>query len=158
MKVLCKTNELSELLLTGIHRSYFEAKFGPKTPPVWNAEIGREYTVYAVSIHRGYPFYFVASSDRRQPFRQIPSLCFEIIDPRPSRYWRFETRVVSSRGDQTFSTTLAFNEWFEPMFLANLVDGHEIEHRAMQNIANLMDSEFDIAKTPPPRDQDRATD
>lgn len=143
MRVVCKSNELSELLLTGIHRAYFEARFGPKIPPVWEAEIGRDYTVYAVSIHRGYPFYFVASSDPWQPFRQIPSLCFEIVDARPSRYWRFETRVVEVHGDQTFSTTLAFKEWFDPMFLSNLVDGNEVEAGVMRDIASLMDSEFD---------------
>ncbi len=142
MRVICKSNELSDLLLTGIHRTYFESRFGPETPPVWQAEIGREYTVYAVSIHRGYPFYFVASSDSWQPFQTIPSLCFEIVDPRLSTYWLFKTRVVEYRGDQTFSTTLAFKEWFEPMFLSNLVDGYETEGRVMRTIANLMDAEF----------------
>ena len=143
MKVACKSNALSELLLTPYHRSYFETNFGPAAPPVWSAEIGREYTVYAVSIHRGYPFYFVAPATPRQRYQRIPSLCFEIIDPRPSRYWRIEMRVVSSGSDQIFATTMAFKEWFEPMFLSDLVDGREPELRAMEKIAKLMDCEFD---------------
>lgn len=142
MKVKCTSNRLSELLLTGFHRTQLAAQFGPSTPPVWEAAPGKEYTVYAVTIRRGCPFYFVAGTDIYQSYQSIPAVCFDVMDARLSRYWRIETRVVEHGRDQLLHTTLAFREWFEPMFLANLVDGRPHEVERMRTIAAEMDQEF----------------
>ena len=101
-----------------------------------------EYTVYAVTIRRGCPFYFVAGTDIYDPYKTIPSVCFEVLDARLSRYWRIETDIVAHGRDQVLHTTLAFPEWFEPMFLVNLIDGRPDEVERMRNIAAEMDQEF----------------
>lgn len=142
MKVKCTSNHLSEILLTGFHRDQLAAQFSVSTPPVWEAAPGREYTVYAVTIRRGCPFYFVAGTDFYQPFKTIPSICFKVLDTRLSRYWRIETGLVQHGRDQVFHTTLAFREWFEPMFLGNLADGRPDEVERMRTIAAEMDQEF----------------
>lgn len=142
MRVKCTSNRLSELLLTGFHREQLAAQFGRGAEPQWQAAPGKEYTVYAITIRRGCPFYFVAGSDFYQPYETIPSLCFEVLDARLSRYWRIKTRVVEHRRDRVLHTTLAFREWFEPMFLTNLVEGRPAEVERMRNIAAEMDQEF----------------
>ncbi len=142
MRVKCTSNRLSDLLLTGFHREQLAAQFHPSMEPMWTAKPGKEYTVYAVTIHRGCPFYFVAGTDFYQPYKSIPSVCFEVLDARMSRYWRIEPRIVEYRGNQVLCTTLAFREWFEPMFLINLVEGQRTEVERMRNIAFEMDQEF----------------
>ena len=143
MKVFCRTNELAELHLSAYHRSFFE-RYLQIDRPVWNAEVGVEYTVYAISIIRACPFYCVnvprGWGDR---WGRIPSVCFDIIDPRPSRYWRFDTRVVRSAENEAFLTTLAISEWInEPMFLQNLVESREREVSIMAAATTNMDAEF----------------
>ena len=145
MKVICTRNELSDSLLTPLHREYFERHFGPQAPPRWNAEVGRTYTVYGVRIVRGYPFYFVEREGRTpQDWGYIPSVCFDVTDDRPSGLWRLESRIVTDHsGNQIFVTVLAIPEWLnEPSFAANLVDGYAREVEIMRRAAALMDDEW----------------
>ena len=102
------------------------------------------YTVYAVTIIRGCPFYCVSvPMGWGNRWGRIPSVCFETIDPRPSRYWHFETKVVRSAGNEVFHTTLAIPEWInEPAFLLNLVEDREREVSIMAEAVMRMDSEF----------------
>lgn len=143
MKVICRANELADLYLSAYHRAFFE-RYLRKDHPVWEAEIGVEYTVYAISIIRACPFYCVnvprGWGDR---WGRIPSVCFDIIDPRPSRYWHFDTRVAATGDSEVFVTTLAIPEWInEPMFLQNLVEDRPREVSIMAEAAMRMDSEF----------------
>ena len=143
MKVVCRTNALAELAFSAYHRAFFENHL-QKDRPVWNAEVGVAYTVYAISIIRGYPFYCVnvprGWGDR---WGSIPSVCFDIIDPRPSRYWYFDTRIARSGNNEVFSSTLAIPEWInEPSFLANLVEDSEREVAIMAAATALMDAEY----------------
>ena len=149
MKVKCTSNHLSDILLTGYHRDQLASWFLGSTPPAWEAKPGADYTVYAIAIHRGCPFYFVAGTDIYQAYQFIPSICFEVLDPRLSSYWRIETRVMPYRGGEVFSTTLAFKEWWEPMFLDNLFDWRSDEVERMRSIAAEMDIEF--GRYPPDR-------
>jgi hypothetical protein len=144
MKVVCHTNALAELYLTPYHRTVLE-RYVDKARPVWNAEIGTEYTVYAVSIYRACPFYCVnvprGWGDR---WGQIPSICFDIIDPRPSQFWHFEAKVIRSGGNEVFSSRLAIPEWInEPRFLEYLVDDREREVAIFAAATAKMDAEFE---------------
>ena len=143
MKVFCRTNEPAELHLSAYHRSFFE-RYLQKDRPVCNAEVGAEYTVYAISIIRACPFYCVnVPRGWGGRWGRVPSVCFETIDPRPSRCWHFDTRVVQAPGNEVFHTTLAISEWIdEPMFLQNLVESHEREVSIMAAAAAVMDAEF----------------
>ena len=143
MKVLCRTNELAELHLSAYHRSFFE-RYLQNDHPVWNAEVGTEYTVYAISIIRACPFYCVnVPRGWGGRWGRIPSVCFDIIDPRPSQYWQFGTRVVRSGDNEVFHTTLAIPEWInEPMFLQNLVESNAREVSIMAAASAKMDAEF----------------
>lgn len=148
MKVVCTHNDLSEMLLTGIHRDYFESKFGPKMRPIWQAEPGKTYTVYGISILRGYPFYWLALQVERYgrrwvDWKQVPSICFDIVDGRPSSLWHFKSYISQHRSDQVFVTKLAIKEWFdEPTFLERLVEDQAREVGIMTQAAAFMDVEF----------------
>lgn len=145
MKVICTDNTLSDRLLTPVHRQYFESQFGSAFAPRWGAEAGQEYTVYGITIRRGYPFYFVERS-APVPFDWgfIPSICFEMIDDRPSSLWRFEARIVTDHADnQIFVSNLAIREWFDDRnFHLNLVEARAHEVTIMKRAAAFMNAEF----------------
>lgn len=150
MKVFCESNSLCDQLLTAHHRSFFESYFGPDGIR-WGAEPGRAYTVHAIHISRGYPFYWLRFREPRDrtgktwAWRQFPSLCFQTVDARPSKLWRVTTGVhTSARGDQYFFFRMCVQQWLdEPCFLERLVDRHAREHEIMMRLGDEMDGEFD---------------
>ena len=144
MKGVCTGNALSDLMLTSVHRSYFETLFGPTTPPVWNAEPGREYTVYGIRIIRGYPFYWVERCEKGViEWSYVPSVCFSILDNRPSSLWRIDTRIIEYQDSQIFRTLFAIREFLEePTFHSNLVESQPREVAIMRTAAAQMDAEF----------------
>lgn len=141
MKVICTGNALSDLLLTPIHRTILGLHFGPHTAPVWRAEPGQTYTVYGIHFVRGFPFYFIELE--RDHWTRVPSVCFEIVDSRPSRLWRLDSFVYTHGREQRLSTRLVIAIMLEePMFLQNLVDCRPREIALMREAATIMDTEF----------------
>ncbi len=149
MKAICRSNRLSELLLTGVHREQLELMFPAGAEPSWEAQPGRLYSVYALKIIRGCPFYFVQRTSRWPDellWGYIPSLCFEIIDDRPSSHWRFSSKVIefaTGWGRNEIIVTRLEPELFrEPHFLSNLVGMRKEDVAAMTTLAASMDVEF----------------
>ena len=141
MKVICTGNALSDLLLPPIHREILNFQFGPRTKPAWQAEPGRTYTVYGIHFVRGFPFYWI--EDGRDHWTRVPSVCFEIVDNRPSQLWRFDSFLYKYGREQVLATRLVIAVVLEePMFLENLVDYRPREVAMMREMAALMDAEF----------------
>jgi len=147
MKVRCVFNQLTDALLTPIHRSFFERYFADG--PQWDAPVGSEFVVHGIYIVRGYPFYCLrvperAGAGRAWRWRLFPSVCFETLDNRVSSHWRALTRISAPRaGEQYFITKFGIEPWLqEPEFWENLVDGRETEYVTMMKAGDIMDAEF----------------
>ena len=114
-----------------------------------SCHIGYETSVFAVVSFDGHQIYYI----RDQRFGDIthaPSICFEIIDARVSKYWSIKTRYVDVAGQfhplapRYSKTIMAIKEWIEePRFLEFYVDGKSREVGIMEEAANKMESEFD---------------
>ncbi len=149
LKILCRTNELSETLLTNFHRDVFRRHFG-RWPPRWSAQIGDEFVVHGVDIIKGCPFYWVRIPERHhplsKPFRweRYPGVCFDCLDDRPSRHWRMRTTIQRDGADQYFRTRLMIPSFFdEDAFMYRLLCGEDREYEIMSRGGDLMDAEFE---------------
>ncbi len=135
MIVRCVRTKISEFPFTSEeHLDYFRRRLrGSQVEKGFDDLIvGKEYVVYAITESRGYPFYFVETSDR--PFFDYhlePGPCFEIVDSTVSKYWHYNSDVYTSETvGEIFHSALAIKEWFKEFdFLHRLIDTkpHEIE-------------------------------
>lgn len=109
--------------------------------------LGFEANVYAISFRRDCTSYYI-----REPIydtiTHFPSVCFDIVDSRISKYWHVKNYLVpQSDGhfpkDAFEKTVFAIEEWIkEPRFLEFLVDDKEREVTIMNKMCKLMDEEF----------------
>lgn len=109
--------------------------------------LGYEANVYAISIRRDCTSFYI-----REPhydtITHFPSICFDIVDNRISKYWHLKSNIVPPRNgnfpEAAFERTVfAIKEWIEePRFLEYLVDDRERELSIMNAMAKLMDEEF----------------
>lgn len=139
---------MSETLLTDFHRYIFARTFG-RWAPRWMAQIGDECVVHGIEIVKGCPFYWVREAERphpdNKPFRwQIyPAVCFDVLDDRPSRYWRMRTTLERIGTDQYFRTQLMIQSFFQDEHFRNrLRRGEDREYAIMSHAGDLMDAEF----------------
>ncbi len=118
--------------------------YGGKNPFL---KLGYEANVYAMKI-RGECTSFYIMEPKFNTMTHFPSLCFEILDNRVSKYWHIDRDFVP-RGEGNFPrepfeiTVFAIREWIEePRFLEFLVDDRERELGIMNKMIELMDEEF----------------
>nr|BFD33036.1 hypothetical protein GTC16762_26540 [Pigmentibacter ruber] len=137
MKIKCIKNKLLE-----IPDSLIKEKIKEKIKIDENIslkfKIGKEYTVYGLLICDGILNYYICSNEGDEcPYSEY-SLFFEVIDNRPSKFWRFFYDINDS------SIMQIFKEWNEDIFFyGNLVDGDRKEVEIFKKYKKLMDDEFD---------------
>lgn len=95
MKVICKEVDPERFPVSEEHRAHFRRYFGRgvQNKVYKELRVGAEYQVYGLTISRGYTSYLVACDRAPSPWKYRPSLCFEVVDARPSRQWRFYERI-----------------------------------------------------------------
>ncbi len=137
MKIICRYNrglDLPEDCLYPSGGYIRDAEF--------HLEINKMYTVYALTIERGYIWYYIC--DESYTYYPIwkPSPLFDVIDGNISKYWIYNF----SRGDNLYETdvTFAFPEWTEDPYdyYDKLSDGEEKEVNIFNKYKALMDLEF----------------
>lgn len=139
MKVKCIANKGSFLpndLLT--HRSFFtkDTKFA--------LVCGKEYVVYAMTLHMGYVWYYICDGDFTYYPIWKPSPLFDVIDGRISRYWHYWTiRYPEGQSDLAY-VTWAYKEWARDLwnYYGALTDGEEQAVKIFKKYKSLMDLEF----------------
>jgi len=103
--------------------------------------VGQTYVVYAINVLAGFPYYYVRRGHRGDDWGFAPSLCFEMLDARPSRLWRCGVDYTRRK---TPKFLLAIKEWVEePSFFERLVDCRDRELRLMTDAAAFMDAEYE---------------
>ena len=131
MKILC-TNKNSELLSNDLIEDY--------PASTYRIIVGQQYLVYALTQLAGFPGYFICEkySDRYPLW--YPSIFFEIVYPKLSRYW-----IPSIKDDRKTQKRLflGFPEWAnDDYFYDGLVDGDGYESKTFNAYRQLMDLEF----------------
>ena len=103
-------------------------------------EKGKIYTVYALSFSENVPVYYICFfRDANFPFPVFFDF-FDILDPRPSRYWQWYNVTYESTG---VSPQLVYEEWGkDPLYYEHLLDGQQPEKRIFLKYKALMDVEF----------------
>ena len=143
----------SEILSVGDDAlTYYDSLHNLKAPsvrnPYWPNKIGYESHVYAIKIKGGHISYYVRDPLTGDIFHS-PAICYEVIDPRMSRYWHIKHGYVKPKGYSPLgsifpSTWIAIEEWIkEPRFLEFYVDGREREVSIMEAAAKKIEAEFD---------------
>ena len=109
--------------------------------------LGHEANVYAISIRRDCTSFYI-KEPHYNTVTHFPSICFDIIDKRISKYWQIKSNIVPPTNgnfpEPAFERTVfAIAEWIEePRFLEYLVDDKERELGIMNAMIKLMDEEF----------------
>ncbi|MDZ4869414.1 MAG: hypothetical protein SGI91_18990 [Alphaproteobacteria bacterium] len=141
MEVRCLTDNPEDFAIDWPFKNAFWNSPGMslETNTYQGLKIGRTYVVYAVMVLAGFPFYYVRKNLYRDHRGFAPSLCFEVIDDRPSRLWRYG---IDHSRRKTPVQLLAIKEWVEePLFWELLVDCREREVRLMREAIAFMDWE-----------------
>jgi len=131
MRVRCINDELSE-------KEIAASGFPPGT---WDVTIGKEYLVLGVTLFAG-----GENTPRGAAYKieadggtvySVPVPLFEIVDNRPSRYWR-----VGRRGP--FGLVLWPQEFFERYFFDDLSEGVPAALRTYDKVRDRLEQEFGI--------------
>ncbi|MEC4891712.1 MAG: hypothetical protein SAL07_00350 [Oscillatoria sp. PMC 1051.18] len=170
MKVRCLANK-SEFL----PKNYLDAVRGYTKELEFNLTLGREYVVYAIKSAREQVWYYIC--DDRYTYYPIPNPAplFEIVDNRPSQYWRFKANddsishpifkpetfsesflriIVGKRNSQGWllelkengSLEIAFAEWLDDRyFYDKLTDQEEKEVLIFERMKELIDAEANFS-------------
>ena len=154
MKVRCIKTNSEDLAIGRDAVSYFDSLHDLGRPSEQKTYtptvIGYESHVYAIKIKNGHASYYI-KHPKFGDLVHVPSVCFEILDPRISKLWCIDhdyVEVVGRRqellGEFCSRTTMAIKEWIdEPRFLEFYLDGKEREVRIMNNAVRQMDAEFE---------------
>ena len=103
--------------------------------------IGKEYVVYALTVLRGYFWYYIADEHYLYFPVYKPAVLFEITDPRLSKCW--EIGFKFSQGEGTKNQIIAYKEWVhESHYYELLSDGNPREVKIYNQYKKLMDEEF----------------
>lgn len=108
--------------------------------------IGKEYTVYAISYIKSYPWFLIcdeASHGRNGELypQFLPSVLFVISDNRISKYWRLA--IATDPYDLKPSVSMGFEELIsDEFFLGNLWEDRQKERSIFTKYKLSMDNEF----------------
>lgn len=107
--------------------------------PEYQISIGKEYTVLGVTFLARSPVYgsmtILMVQDDAGRCIDVPSPLMEIVDPRPSQYWR-------ARGFDDASFMLWPEEFYEDFFYDNLSEGVPEVVRTYKQVVRRLDAEF----------------
>ncbi len=148
MKVKCVKSSWDSVTLSEQGRAYYDYIYRiGKSGSVRPAVIGYESFVYAIVARGGFVSYFIRDPKHGDMYH-CPEFCFEVTDPRLSKYWHFQHRYIKSQGlkmlGETYPTTwLGFPELLnEPMFLENYIEGNRREVSIFESAASLIENEY----------------
>jgi len=104
--------------------------------------INETYIVYGMTLKDGNIWYYLCDLMFTYFPRWKPSLFFEVVDPRISRYWIYSFNKLVDY-IQAYPI-ITFPEWANnhPDFYDKLTDGEEREVEIFKNYKELMDLEF----------------
>ncbi len=110
--------------------------------------VGREYVVYAITVNRGHPWYFVCDDvyDNIHVAYPIwkPAALFEIVDRKLSTHW-----LVDFRNNDEGIFIIAFPEWVQdPRFYERLTDHDQDAVVIFRTFKNLLDEEARLKREP----------
>ncbi len=135
MKVLCTINNIFDLKDNSTVerlKKYIRLSDGQL-----NLEKSKEYCVYGVLFRDNSPWYYLCLDDDESP-SPYPAELFDIVDGRPSLYWRLST-VTYPEGVMSL---MVFDEWAkDPSFYENLVEDDPSAIRVFANYRELMNKE-----------------
>ncbi len=108
--------------------------------PEWALTVRREYLVLGIRFLLHLPHFGSApvleiQEDNRHYCVSIPSCLFEIVDPRPSRFW-----VVKKQGD--FDLALWPEEFYARFFHDDLTEGVKAVREVYQAVVKKLEQEF----------------
>lgn len=140
MKVMCIKNLATDLpkeinpdLVLGKADSSRERRF-----PLL---IGKEYTVFGITIRMNCAWYYVCDEDFTYYPVWSPAALFEITDGRLSRYWRVGYHTWSGTGNQPYFI-ISFPEWVnDQYFYDKLTDREQKEIDVFEKYRKLIENE-----------------
>ncbi|MDR8368064.1 hypothetical protein [Pseudomonas sp. JL3] len=137
MKVVCKTNNLHDILdpYTSARLKHYISRSDGEI----DLEIAREYTVYGVEFWDNCPWFYLCTEEDDEYPKPFAAEFFEVIDEHISQYWKLSS--VPSE-DRENSTSLVFDEWSkDPSFYERLIDGDPNAVLLFSKYRDLMNSE-----------------
>lgn len=132
MKIQCIDNSGKNLPLNLINKSWGYEKY----TKFEELTVGKEYTVYALTVLKGYFWYYIEDDHFLYYPVFKPAVLFKISDPRISRFWQ-----VGFREDKNSlpNQIIAFKEWVtEPFYYDLLIDNNEREVTIYEKYKKLM--------------------
>ena len=131
MKIKCITNKTKDIPLEILtHFTTSDSQVGLIT--------GKEYVVYAISEFYLNPRYCIADEFYSSYPMWIPMNFFEIVDPRPSRYW-----IFSFKNDKPkIRFFLGFPEWANDEYFYNNIVMEKPRKTDLKAYKERMDLEF----------------
>lgn len=137
MKIKCIYNKFSD-----VPAEFFPADINYKNNSDFYLDIGKEYTVYGMTIRDGLIWYYVCDRCFTYYPRWKPSSFFNVMDSRLSRYWIYSFKKFDNYA-QAYPI-ITFPEWANehPDFYDRLTDKDEYEVTIFKSYKELMDLEF----------------
>lgn len=110
--------------------------------------LSKNYVVYAMTVNSGYIWYYICDEHAKNYPIWNPSVLFEVIDSKISKYWIYTCYFSQDR--QSFSATWAYPEWAmnEYTYYDRLSDGEKEETNIFKKYKELMDIEFPLPSIP----------
>ena len=107
--------------------------------------VGKNYTVYAISIHFDHPFYMICGDDYNGVNINYPELLpgclFEIIEDSYPSYW-IEQNIKNNKSGYENTKRIGFKEYVEnEYFYGNLLEGYKKEVMQFAVAKELIDKE-----------------
>lgn len=134
MKVLCISNSR-----TAVPENYLDIHTGTASTSEVPITVGKEYVVYGLALQKNAQVWYYISDDDGlyYPFH-YPAPMFQVVDGRPSKYWRFAFTPEHLDHIALFG----FEEWVrDEYFYDRLTNGEESEVSTFRTMKQLMDSE-----------------
>lgn len=134
MVILCISNSGRDL-----PESLLDSASGIEAGTVFPLEVGKEYVVLALTVERGYIWYYICDEDYSYYPVWSPAPLFNVVDGRLSSYWVYAYH--REMGEQDYPI-FAFAEWAsEPFYYDRLTDGKEVELELFLKYRDLMERE-----------------
>ena len=135
MRVKCKWKQGEEVPLT------YTFGGNPNISKDWYLTTGREYVVYALESYEDKIWYYVVDDHDLWFPTMKPALLFEIVDSRPSAFWRVSFEPARNSPDMLI-LSLGFEEWIaEADYYELLSDKHPREVAIFAERKKQMDAE-----------------
>jgi len=144
MLVRCLNNKISGVDAPSAIGQELRQSVGPGTD-LLDLTVGSSYTVYAISIRDGGPWFFIADDLYESLSHPLAyaSVMFEEADNSVSSCWKVRMRGAKNE------VLIAFKEWVDnAMFLENLIDGNDHEVELFQRYKAFMDMEYPSPSIP----------